>query len=285
MNRASPRSNRFTLIELLVVVAIIAILAALLLPALRRARDSAKGALCMSNVKQFGLALSMYAGDHDGNIPWAWNSTYDQQIYGDTSDPWTGYGGCTWATLLLPYVEGALKLYRCPGQDFAYYSEYAPPGRATTFPLYYILNGQVALTFAAYRANPYLGHNGYGWGCGTGCNAPYGDQPLYSGCTRRALYNEISYPGSTVFLFDTRSAWRPYVPSPQCGATEYTNATGDNQRSNPYNYSQTYRILNAGIWHNDSTSVLFFDGHASKEPKESKITFGDLTDAHWKIIQ
>jgi len=62
-------STAFTLIELLVVIAIIAILAGLLLPALAQAKDKAMTAKCIGNKKQVALALILYAGEHDEQLP------------------------------------------------------------------------------------------------------------------------------------------------------------------------------------------------------------------------
>jgi prepilin-type N-terminal cleavage/methylation domain-containing protein len=68
MNRNS-RQAAFTLIELLVVIAIISMLAAILFPVFARARENARRTSCVSNLKQMGLGMMMYAQDYDEKIP------------------------------------------------------------------------------------------------------------------------------------------------------------------------------------------------------------------------
>jgi len=70
------KKRAFTLIELLVVISIIALLMALLFPALSRARKQARAAVCQSNLKQWGLHLATYAGVNDGYLPDLDDSNY-----------------------------------------------------------------------------------------------------------------------------------------------------------------------------------------------------------------
>jgi prepilin-type N-terminal cleavage/methylation domain-containing protein len=98
MRHIAPQRQGFTLIELLVVIAIIAILIALLVPAVQKVRESAAMTQCSNNLKQMGLATHSY---HDaiGRLPPDWVAAPSTAV-APATDGWA-----TWAVLLLPFLE------------------------------------------------------------------------------------------------------------------------------------------------------------------------------------
>ena len=90
-NEASKSPRGFTLIELLVVIAIIAILAALLLPALANAKERALRTACVNNLRQNGIAWTMYQTDFNQMMPCHWPGYTDTH---GTSNPWRTYEAC-----------------------------------------------------------------------------------------------------------------------------------------------------------------------------------------------
>jgi prepilin-type N-terminal cleavage/methylation domain-containing protein/prepilin-type processing-associated H-X9-DG protein len=131
----------FTLIELLVVIAIIAILAAILFPVFARAREKAKQASCLSNVKQISMAVLMYAQDYDDvMMPSCCGFPPDDPNIKGVVYPyhWGAYG-CSlilWPDLIYPYVKN-VQLFRCPtnptawtGYGYNYYYLGANPSGA-----------------------------------------------------------------------------------------------------------------------------------------------------------
>lgn len=101
------RSHAFTLIELLVVIAIIAILVALLLPALSLAKQRAWTTGCNSNLHQIGLGMRMFADDNNEYYPESGATIYWNAIDATTGKP-------SWLQQIFPYV-GNTNVYRCPG--------------------------------------------------------------------------------------------------------------------------------------------------------------------------
>lgn len=109
--RPGQRPEAFTLIELLVVLAIIAILAALLLPALATAKEKGRQSSCINNVRQQTLAVLLYADENNDTLPpTAYNDPDGNEI--------------DWPSLLDPYLNYVEKIHLCPTDHLSQINSY-----------------------------------------------------------------------------------------------------------------------------------------------------------------
>jgi prepilin-type N-terminal cleavage/methylation domain-containing protein/prepilin-type processing-associated H-X9-DG protein len=108
-------SKGFSLIELLVVIAIIALLSALLLPALSKARSQGRRAVCLSNLRQIGLGFAIYLGDHEDRFP---DRRDLKSSLPDGYKPWNSWPPSDpragWAAVTLRESIGSHEIWSCP---------------------------------------------------------------------------------------------------------------------------------------------------------------------------
>ena len=135
----------FTLIELLIVVAIIVVLAALLLPALKGAKENAQSVKCLNNLRQIGALAMMYASDYDGStLPGAgWASGVSRTVVVDPV--YGGYPALRWMDFLFEYSRHNIEVLECPAQRTprGNYQPVPPYGRRNYMPGY-LINWQTA---------------------------------------------------------------------------------------------------------------------------------------------
>jgi prepilin-type N-terminal cleavage/methylation domain-containing protein len=136
----SQRHHGFTLIELLVVIAVIAILAALLFPVFSKARENARAASCLSNLKQIGTSLTLYLQDYDETYPMERFPDATHAAGGCTSGPNTNPedalqgSSINWKRAIQPYTKN-YSVFQCPSNGYAWrIGGYNPaPGDETNY--------------------------------------------------------------------------------------------------------------------------------------------------------
>lgn len=241
------RATAFTLIELLVVIAVVLILAALLLPALSRARSAADSTVCKNNLRQIGVALKLYTGDYGAYPLYAhippimtyWHDDLERYASAKWPDPWIG----------IYRVKPNFRptgLYVCP--SFARLPNSFPTGSYG-----YNVNG----TAPNFRP---------GLGLGLGGEKMTGDDDGVANWDantfRQNLETEILHPSDMVAVGDAEFTKTPKSPLfPDLGEkllpTEELNAL----LQSPSVVVQDIQSRFANLRHSGKVNIVFCDGH------------------------
>jgi len=238
MKRQGP--GGFTLIELLVVIAIIAILAAILFPVFAQAREKARSAACLSNMKQLGNALAMYSQDYDECMP-----THENSCSAGKNGQFTGL---EWFEQLMPYVKDT-GVFACPS----------------------------ASVTSVWKASCYPGlHGGQNFRCNYGFHTGIAHSPfvgIWWGQNWRAgLYRiaTIPAPADTAVIGDSfvtpwiTSADQNYGISIYCALANWPAGTSFDgvQCGCPPAITDLPLALKKWTRHQGGSNIVFADGHA-----------------------
>jgi len=250
MYRGNSRNRAFTLIELLVVIAIIAILAAILFPVFAQAREKARAVSCLSNQKQIGTGVLMYAQDYDETIlPWLTTSEYAGQPSNER----------TWCWKMQPYVKngafvpGQKKpqgLYACPSFSFANFGKAAQVADCDNDDLSFYYGGTFLSSFYA----------NYGFAFQQATVAGIVTGTPYPGCGTQSdpcaqLPGSLSYPAASGGL--TRSLAEIVRPAETGLVCDGVTLVGHGF------FLITYGC-EAAEMHQGGGNFVFLDGHAKR---------------------
>ncbi len=219
----------FTLIELLVVIAIIALLMAILMPALQRVKKQAKAVICQSNLKEWGMCYLMYLQENDNKFVVGY----------DNSVGWASY--FTWMDRLRPYFQDD-AIFTCPSASKE--SRYPMAGqirRGSTFGRWYAENPIIKSIYEGSYGQNY-------WICETEKTDPWGTSLHWKNTTssRHPLYN-VPLFADCIWI----GGYPHDVDTPV--AIEDTATTGGNQ--------MTRFCLNR---HNGAVNCIFLDNSCRK---------------------
>lgn len=238
----------FTLIELLVVIAIIAVLMAIMMPALQRVKKQAQEMRCRANLRQYGLAQAMYLDDWDDKYPDAWHSLVK------TEQPVSGYQRfCRWHDPrypadgpFWPYLP-ADKVHLCP--SFAVLAK----AEGKTHPNHVAANPVVP--YYSYSMNAYLGSKSGASG---------------GGVLKRS---EITRSKAEVFFFAEENMWT----RPGCNWVLNDNALCPDGRD----WFGTFHGAPAGNLNGGTINAVFVDAHVESVRSALKEDTSDKSEMEY----
>ena len=257
------RSTAFTLVELLVVIGIIALLISILLPSLQRAREQANKVKCLSNLRQIGMAVVMYANDNGGYVPPRY-FTYAAAPKKVGVDVTSTFG---------------------PGAGYGNYTTANGPALLVTEP-------------RGHARQPYLKHNDVFFCPTDTVRAPFRDKVHGWGATSALVlgtgFGSMSY---WQFYFP-KLYWNRTTGDPVSSAEDYQNdrITRKNAAQKMY-WTDQYVTVPPGDpvllktypnFHKDGANVLYLDGHAKFQHGSVFVKYGlennYLTSNHYTTV-
>lgn len=258
VRRTSSGPKAFSMIELLVVIAVIGILAALLLPALNQAKEKGKRTVCQSNLRQLGMALNLYADEHN-----QYPTCFRLIPTGRGAPDAKGSQVSVWNSLILPYLSQNSDVFNCPS--------FPPFFRWTTNPsaLGYLyptnIEGNRPFCYAINASGVAVVNLGL-----------VKATPLNADTITRKP-TEIRVPADMIAIGDDTSG------TTNKASYNWVKLTGWGAFQDPYIRSEegVNRPVRIGTIHNQGANMAFLDSHVEWNRWWKWIEFSDAAARRW----